>query len=88
MVWLAKEEIGSFGQHSRASLMIIVYVVASVLGGLFTAMLSGQYGLLLGLFAAPFGGSLLALAAATLAFDGQGSRSHKRDGIPPKIVWC
>ncbi len=87
MVWLAKEEIGSFGQDSRASLMVIVYAVASLLGGLFTAMLSGQYGLLLGLFAAPFGGSLLALAAAALAFGGQGIRSCKRV-IPPKIVWC
>jgi hypothetical protein len=37
--------------------MIIVYVVASLLGGLVTAILFGQYGLLLGLFTAPFGGS-------------------------------
>ena len=68
--------------------MVIVYAVASLLGGLFTAMLSGQYGLLLGMFAAPFGGSLLALAAAALAFGGQGVRSFKRDVISPEIVWC
>jgi hypothetical protein len=88
MVWLVKEEIGSYGQDSRAFLMVIVYAVASRLGGLFTAILFGQYGLMLGLFAAPFGGSLLALSAAALAFDGQGVRSHKRDVIPPEIVWC
>jgi hypothetical protein len=88
MAWLAKKESGSLGQGGRASSMVIVYAAVSLLGALFTAMLFGQYGLLLGVFAAPFGGSLLALAAAALAFEVQGSQFYKRDIIPPEVVWC
>ena len=66
--------------------MIIVYMAASIIGGAATATLVGQHSLLLGLLAAPLGGSLAALVAAPLAL--QGSLSRKSHAIPPEVVWC
>jgi hypothetical protein len=65
--------------------MLVMYLVASILGGGATAALVGQHSLLLGLLAAPLGGSLSALAAAPLAL----RRFPKRPSLPSDdVVWC
>ncbi len=65
--------------------MAIIYMVASIIGGGATAALVGQHSLLLGLLAAPLGGSLSALAATPLAL----RRSPKRQALPSDdVVWC
>jgi hypothetical protein len=65
--------------------MLIVYLVASIIGGGATAALVGQHSLLLGLLAAPLGGSLSALAAAPFAMH----RSSEWQALPSDdVVWC
>ena len=67
--------------------MIIVYMVASLIGGTATAALVAPHSLVLGLFAVPLGGSLAAVATASLALL-NGSRSDAGQSIPPDVVWC
>ena len=66
--------------------MLILYAAASILGGTATAALVAPHGLLLGLLAAPFGGSLAALAVARLALPNSSPRARK--AVPPDVVWC
>jgi len=68
----------------RSRSMIIIYMAASIIGGTATAALVGQHSLLLGLLAAPLGGSLSALAAIPLALGGL----PKRQSVPSDVVWC
>ena len=63
--------------------MIFIYMAASMIGGAATAALVGQHSVLLGLIAAPLGGSLSALAAAPLAAAGS-----RNEAVPPEVVWC
>ena len=65
--------------------MLIMYLIASIIGGGARAAMVGQHSLLLGLLAAPPGGSLLALAVAPRAL----RRSPKRQSLPSDdVVWC
>ncbi len=65
--------------------MVIAYMVASIVGGGATAALVGQHSLLLGLLAAPLGGSLAASAAAALA----PHRSPERHAVlSDDVIWC
>jgi hypothetical protein len=66
--------------------MVIVYMAASIIGGAATFSLVGQHSLLLGLLAAPLGGSLSALAATSLAARSPSPR--ERAAVPPEVVWC
>jgi hypothetical protein len=68
--------------------MVIVYSTVSLLGGLITAMIVGQHSLPLGILAAPFGGSLSAVAAAALVFGKGGSPAREREVVPAGVVWC
>ena len=74
--------------------MMIIYMAVSVAGATITALLAGVYNPVLGLLAAPFGGSLLAAAAAfALAWHHSFSRqirasSRETRGIPSGVVWC
>jgi hypothetical protein len=65
--------------------MVVAYMVASIIGGGATAALVGQHSLLLGLLAAPLGGSVSVLAASVLAL-----RSSPKRQIPlsDDLVWC
>src|SRR5215213_2711341 len=66
----------------RSRSMIIIYMAASIIGGTATAALVGQHGLLLGLLAAPLGGSLSALlrtsSAANTGADKEASHGQTR----------
>ena len=64
--------------------MIIVYTTASIIGGAATVALGGQHSLLLGVLAAPLGGSLVALATALFAL----RRSSRTQTAPPDVIWC
>jgi hypothetical protein len=66
--------------------MTIIYMAASIIGGVTTASLFGQRDLLVGVLSGPVGGSLLAVAAALLlAFF---TSSRKQDTVPPGVIWC
>jgi hypothetical protein len=65
--------------------MMIIYVAASIIGGVTTASLFGQRDLLMGMLSGPFGGSLLAVAALVLAVY---ARSRKLETVPPGVIWC
>jgi hypothetical protein len=65
--------------------MMIIYVAASIIGGVTTASLFGQRDLLMGMLSGPFGGSLLAVAALVLAVY---ARSRKPETVPPGVIWC
>jgi hypothetical protein len=67
--------------------MIIFYSAVSLLGAVVTALLLGQHSLMLGLMAAPFGGSLSAAAAALILFR-RSSPHLSRRTVPPGVVWC
>ncbi len=68
--------------------MVIIYMVAAIIGATITASLLGQHSLILGVLAAPFGGSLVAGATAMLVFAMHGVSSSKPETVPPGIVWC
>jgi hypothetical protein len=68
--------------------MVVFYSAASLFGALVTALLIGQHNLMLGLMAAPFGGSLSAAAAAALILFRRSSPPLKRKTVPPAVVWC
>ncbi len=67
--------------------MVIIYMVASVVGGAATAALFAQDGLLTALVAAPFGGSLMATATALFLVQRIPSSARSRD-VPQGVVWC
>jgi hypothetical protein len=69
--------------------MVMVYLVAAIIGGTATVSLVGQYSFLLGLLAAPFGASLLALATALVLATVPLAlrRSSKTQAIPPDVIW-
>ncbi len=67
--------------------MNIIYIAASIIGGITTASLLGQHNLLTGILSGPVGGSLLAMAAAlllTLFY----SPARRRETVPPGVIWC
>jgi hypothetical protein len=66
--------------------MTIIYMAASIIGGVTTASLFGQRDLLIGILSGPLGGSLLAVAAALLLT--LYSRSRKPETVPPGVIWC
>jgi hypothetical protein len=66
--------------------MMIIYVAASIIGGVTTASLFGQRDLLMGMLSGPFGGSLLAVAAALVL--AVYARSRKPETVPPGVLWC
>jgi hypothetical protein len=68
--------------------MLLLYSAADLLGALVTALLLGQHSVLLGLMAAPFGGSLSIAAAAALILLRGGSPHLERKTVPPGVVWC
>ncbi len=65
--------------------MTIIYMAASIIGGVTTASLFGQRDLLIGILSGPLGGSLLAVAALLLTLY---SRSRKPETVPPGVIWC
>ena len=66
--------------------MLVLYMCASIIGGLLTALLLGAYSPIIGLLAAPLGGSfLITIAALLIALP---SPSRKESPIPPGVVWC
>ena len=67
--------------------MIIIYMAVSIVGATITALLAGSQSWVLGLLAAPFGGSLLA-AAVVFALGQRHSSSREVQTIPPSVVWC
>ena len=67
--------------------MVIIYMVATIVGGAATAALFGQHGLLTALVAAPFGGSLMATATALFLVQRSPSSARSRD-VPQGVVWC
>ncbi len=66
--------------------MVINYMAASIVGGVATAVLASQHGLLLGLAVAPLGGSVSALALSLLRL--YSSSPHGRGAVPREVVWC
>jgi hypothetical protein len=66
--------------------MTIIYMAASIIGGVTTASLFGQRDLLVGLLSGPVGGSLLAVAAALLLVFY--TPSGKPEAVPPGVIWC
>ena len=66
--------------------MLVLYALASVIGGLLTALLLGLYSPIVGLLVAPLGGSLLVVLAALLI--ALPSSSRKPSSVPPGVVWC
>jgi hypothetical protein len=67
--------------------MVVAYAFLSIVGGLITAFLFGQNNLMVGLLAAPLGGSLLVAVAAplyTLVYSSAREACH----VPPGVVWC
>ena len=66
--------------------MTIIYMAASIIGGVTTASLFGQRDLLMGILSGPFGGSLLVAAAALLL--ASYSRSRRPEAVPPGVIWC
>ena len=64
--------------------MIIVYAATSIVGGAAATALASQQNLLLGLLAAPIGGSLSVLAVALILL----CRPARREALPSRIVWC
>jgi hypothetical protein len=66
--------------------MTIIYMAASIIGGVTTASLFGQRDLLMGILSGPLGGSLLAVAAALLL--AVYARSRKPETVPPGVIWC
>ncbi len=65
--------------------MVIIYLASSLIGGAASAALIGQHSLLLGLLAAPLGGSLTAGAAALWAAR---ELPLKKADIPQGVLWC
>jgi hypothetical protein len=68
--------------------MVIIYMVAAIIGTISTATLFGQHSVTLGVLAAPFGGSLVAGAAASLVYARHSLLSSERETVPPGVVWC
>lgn len=66
--------------------MTIIYIAASVIGGVATASLFGQNDLPASILAGPIGGSLLALAAALLLAFYPSPR--KPEAVPAGVIWC
>ena len=66
--------------------MTVIYIAASIIGGVTTASLFGQRDLLMGILSGPFGGSLLVAAAALLL--ASYSRSRRPEAVPPGVIWC
>jgi hypothetical protein len=66
--------------------MTIIYLAASIIGGVTTASLFGQRDLLMGILSGPLAGSLLAIAAAILL--AYYSRSRRPEAVPPGVIWC
>ncbi len=67
--------------------MLVVYMCVSIFGGLMAALLFSQNGLMIGLLAAPLGGSFLVAAAAVLLAL-TSSSSRKPHTVPHGVVWC
>ncbi|MPR12705.1 hypothetical protein [Microvirga tunisiensis] len=74
--------------------MVVAYAFLSIIGGLITAFLFGQNNLMVGLLAAPLGGSLLVAVAAplyTLASSSlrkASSSTREASPVPSGVVWC
>ena len=67
--------------------MVVAYAFLAIIGGMITGFLLGQNNLMVGLLAAPLGGSLLVAVAAPL-YSLVHSSSREARLVPPGVVWC
>ena len=74
--------------------MVVAYACLSIVGGLIAAFLFGQNNLMVGLLAAPLGGSLLVAVVASLytlasfSLRTAGSSTREASPVPSGVVWC